>query len=308
MIGIKKISAYIPSDRIDNIKRAESLGSTPEQVGERIGFCQLARMDDGQSTLDLATHALNQLLHDAGIEPSSIQALVVITQNPDRNVPHLSAELHGIAGLPTNCACFDIGLGCSGYVYGLSILTAFMQSNDLKRGVLVTADPYSRIVDQNDKATALIFGDAATATLLDDDPLYKLGKFIFGTQGKDADKIACNDGTLFMNGRAVFNFAATQVPANIRETVNVNNLELTDIDYFVLHQGSRYIVETIADRLQVDRAKVPFMSGAYGNTVSSSIPLILIELMKKTAPTRILLCGFGLGLSWASTVIQRKDL
>jgi 3-oxoacyl-[acyl-carrier-protein] synthase-3 len=307
MIGIKKVATYIPTGRIDNLAGAESLGYTPGEVSERIGFRQLARMGEEQSSLDLAAHSLTSLLQDTDIEPHSIEAMLVITQNPDRNIPHLSAELHGRTGLPTNCACFDLGLGCSGYVYGLSVLAAFMQANGLKRGVIVTADPYSRIIDQEDKATALIFGDAATATLLDDDPLYVLGKFTFGTQGKDANKIACNDGVLFMNGRAVFNFAATQVPLNIRETITANNLELSEIDRFVLHQGSRYIVETIADRLLVDREKVPFMSSAYGNTVSSSIPLILSELMQEPAHGRMLLCGFGLGLSWASTVIQRKE-
>jgi 3-oxoacyl-[acyl-carrier-protein] synthase-3 len=307
MIGIKKISIYIPSGRIDNLARAELLGSTPEQVSGRIGFCQIARMEDGESTLDLAEQAMNRLLQDTGVEPQSIEAMAVISQNPDRNIPHLSAELHGRAGLSTICACFDLGLGCSGYVYGLSVLSAFMQANGLKRGVLVTADPYSRIVNQADKATAMIFGDAATATLLDDDPQYMLGKFTFGTQGKAADNIACNDGVLFMNGRAVFNFAAVQAPVNIRETVTANNLMLNDIDRFVLHQGSRYIVETIADRLQLEQKKVPFMSAAYGNTVSSSIPLMLSELMQEPLHRRMLLCGFGLGLSWASTVIQRKE-
>ncbi len=307
MIGIKKIATYIPAGRIDNLARAQSLSSTPEQVRERIGFQQVARMDDGQGTLDMAAQALTRLLEDSGIGSSTVEALVVVTQNPDRNIPHLSAELHGRAGLPPNCACFDLGLGCSGYVYGLSVLSAFMQANGLKRGVLLTADPYSRIVDPTDKATAMIFGDAATATLLDAEPQYTLGRFTFGTQGVDADKIACNDGVLFMNGRAVFNFAALQVSANVRDTVAANDLALPDIDRFVLHQGSRYIVETIADRLQVERDKVPFMSATYGNTVSSSIPLMLSELMQEPGNARMLLCGFGLGLSWASTVIQRKE-
>ncbi|CAB3664921.1 ketoacyl-ACP synthase III [Achromobacter aegrifaciens] len=307
MIGISRIATFIPSDRIDNLARAESLGSTPEQVSERIGFTQVARMAERHGALDMATEALSRLLHDGGIAPQEIDALVVVTQNPDRNIPHLSAELHGKAGLATHCACFDLGLGCSGYVYGLSVLASFMQANGLRRGVLVTADPYSGIVDPEDKATALIFGDAATATLLEEDARYSLGRFTFGTQGSEADKLACNDGVLFMNGRAVFNFAAQQVPANIRETVTLNGLTLDDIDRYVLHQGSRYIVQTIADRLKVSRDKAPFMSAAYGNTVSSSIPLMLSELLQDPASKRMLLCGFGLGLSWASTVIQRKE-
>jgi len=182
-----------------------------------------------------------------------------------------------------------------------------MNANGFKRAVLVTADPYSRIVDSTDKGTALIFGDAATATLLDDAPIYSLGKFTFGTKGSEADKLMCSTGALFMNGRAVFNFAATEIPKNIRETLEFNGMSMEDIDHFVLHQGSRYIVQTIADRLRIDREKAPFLAATYGNTVSSSIPLMLSELMQEPANKRMLLCGFGLGLSWASTVIQRKE-
>jgi len=307
MIGIKHIASYIPADRISNTERAESLGSSVQQVRERIGFCQLARMAHNEGALAMATQALGRLLAETGLATDDLNALVVVTQNPDRAIPHLSAELHGRFSLPNHCACFDLGLGCSGYVYGLSVLQSFMQVNNMKRGVLVTADPYSRIVDAQDKATAMIFGDAATATLLDDAPHYMLGRYMFGTQGVDAEKIASTDGVLHMNGRSVFNFAALQVPPHIRETVRVNGLTLNDIDCFLLHQGSRYIVETIAERLQVDKSKVPFMSTDYGNTVSSSIPLMLSELMQNSACRRMVLCGFGLGLSWAGTVIQRKE-
>ena len=110
-----------------------------------------------------------------------------------------------------------------------------------------------------------------------------------------------------MNGRAVFNFAATTVPKDIRQVVERNDVTLADIDCFVLHQGSRFIVDTIRQRLKVDAAKVPFMAAEYGNTVSSSIPMMLEELMKDAKNNTMVLCGFGLGLSWASTVIKRKE-
>lgn len=307
MIGIKNISRYIPSGRINNLERAEFLGSTPDQVRDKIGFHELSRLANGETALDMAEKALRNLLSESDVDSDTVQALVVVGQNPDRNIPHLSAELHGRARFSINCAAFDLGLGCSGYVYGLSVLAAFMGANGLKRGVLITTDPYSRIVDPDDKATAMIFGDAATATLLDDDPLYDLGKFAFGTQGVDANKIACNDGVLSMNGRAVFNFAAIRVPANIVEAVSLNSLNLNDIDCFVLHQGSRYIVETISDRLKVSRNIVPFSSSHYGNTISSSIPLVLSDQINNPDNRNILLCGFGLGLSWGSVVVRRRS-
>lgn len=307
MIGIADIAGYLPSRRIDNISRAERLGSTPEQVEDRIGFRKVAQIERGETTLGLALNAIRRLIDQRSIDSRSVEVLVAVTQNPDRNIPHLSAELHGVLGLPDHCACFDIGLGCSGYVYGLSVVSSFMNANGLKTGILVTADPYSKVVDQEDKNTSLIFGDGATATLLTDAPVFDLGAFSFGTKGSEADKLACNDFVLFMNGRAVFNFAATHVPGDIRRAVEKNGLALSDIDCFVLHQGSRFIVETIADRLAVDREHVPFLAGEYGNTVSSSIPLMLMDLMKNPGNRVMVLCGFGLGFSWATTVIKRKE-
>src|SRR3546814_2884839 len=118
---------------------------------------------------------------------NEIQVLVVVTQNPDNNLPHVAAQVHGKAALPEQCAAFDVSLGCSGYVYGLSIITSFMAVNGFERGVLITADPYSKIVDKNDKNTRLLFGDAATATLISNEPLLVAGPFSFGTTGTFSD-------------------------------------------------------------------------------------------------------------------------
>lgn len=306
MIGIKAISTYLPESRINNLDRAEKLGSSSDQVKNRIGFKKIAQLGNDENTLSLAYAALSKLINTQKIQPESIEVLVVVSQNPDRNIPHLSAELHGQAGLSKTCACFDVGLGCSGYVYGLSVIQAFMTANNMSKGVLVTADPYSRIVDQTDKATALIFGDGATATLIETEPVYSLGITKFGTYGADAEKLKNDDGVLYMNGRAVFNFAATHVPKHIEEVVQSNDLILENIDYYLVHQGSLYIVQTIADRLKVSRSVVPFHAAEYGNTISSSIPFMLSELLDRNDLKNIVLSGFGLGLSWASTVIKRE--
>ncbi|WP_241145411.1 hypothetical protein [Achromobacter xylosoxidans] len=146
MIGIKAISTYLPDGRVDNLERAHALGSTPDQIQTRIGFETLAIKAPCETTLGMAQRALTTLLHDQGLAPDAIDVLVVLTQNPDRPIPHLSAELHGTAKLSSRCACFDVSLGCSGYVYGLSIVSAFMQANGYTCGVLVTADPYSGII------------------------------------------------------------------------------------------------------------------------------------------------------------------
>jgi 3-oxoacyl-[acyl-carrier-protein] synthase-3 len=307
MIGIESIASYIPAGRIDNMIRATDLGSSPEQVTNKIGFTSVAIKHADESTVSMAHKAVINLVGKTNIALNTIEVLVFVTQNPDRAIPHASADLHGVLGLAQECACFDVGLGCSGYVYGLSIISSFMQANGFKRGILITADPYSSIINPDDKNTSLIFGDAATATLLSDNPCFELGQFTFGTQGAHADQLALNDQYLYMNGRAVFTFTASYVPETIRQVASKNNHTLDTIDLFILHQGSKYIVDTIADRLKVPAEKVPFLSTEYGNTVSSSIPLILEQYLNDIDIKAALLCGFGLGFSWGSTVISRKE-
>lgn len=307
MIGIKAIGTYLPAGRVSNLARLEEFGLTEASLNDRIGFRQVAVKGSDETALSLAVSAFRNLQDMTALDPVSIDAVAVITQNPDRNIPHLSAELHGKLALSPGCACFDISLGCSGYVYGLSLLSAFMSANGMRCGVLVTSDPYSGIVDPADKNTSLIFGDGATATLLTEDPVYVAGIYNLGTMGSEADNLACNDGKLFMNGRAVFNFAAKHVPADVATTVQKNGLTLAEVDCFILHQGSRYIVDTIADRLGVPHDKARFYAAEYGNTVSSSIPIILAEEMNKPSNRSILLSGFGLGFSWASTVLKRLE-
>jgi 3-oxoacyl-[acyl-carrier-protein] synthase-3 len=184
-------------------------------------------------------------------------------------------------------------------------MTAFMEQNELKTGVLITADPYTRIVDENDKNTALLFGDAATATLLTDSPRYIAGAYTFGTLGIEADQLALRDGHLYMNGRAVFNFAARYVPDDVREAARRNGLTLADIDAFVFHQGSKYMLDTVRSRLGLPAGKGEFTAGDYGNTVSSSIPIILEHEISYPQNRHILVSGFGVGFSWSSTVLRR---
>lgn len=185
MIGIQAIGVYLPQGRISNFDRKEKFGISEEFIEERIGVRRLALCAPGEGTTALGISAFQALERGASLDPATVQALIVVTQNPDRNMPHVSAEMHGRLGLRENCACFDISLGCSGYVYALSVASAFMEANGLGVGVLVTADPYSRILDPGDKSTCLLFGDGATATLLGRAPVFQLGKFTFGTLGKE---------------------------------------------------------------------------------------------------------------------------
>jgi 3-oxoacyl-[acyl-carrier-protein] synthase-3 len=306
MIGIQAIGKYLPVGRIDNKKRIEELNVDETFLEEKIGMLQLAVKSEEEETSDLCVKAFYDLQQISGIQPNDVECMIVCTQNPDgHGLPHTSAIVHAKLDLLDSCAVFDISLGCSGFVYGLSVIQGFMQANGFSKGILFTADPYTKVVDKSDKNTSLLFGDGATATLISDTPIWRTGKFLFGSHGLDHTSIMVEKNTnkLMMNGRAVFSFSAVIVPKNITEMLVSNSLTVEDIDCFALHQGSHFIVDTIAKRLGVEKSKVPFVAANYGNTVSSSIPLILSDINR--IYERIVISGFGVGLSWASTVLHK---
>lgn len=306
MLGIKEIASYLPEKKVSNYDKKEQFELDDDFIEKKIGVKNHCLKEKEQKASDLAVLAFEKLKTKINFDIEEIDCCVVVTQNPDFNIPHTAAIVHGRLGLRNECACFDVSLGCSGYVYGLSTIISFMHSNNLKKGLLFTADPYSDIIDSEDKNTALLFGDGATVTLISDNPVFTPLDYSFGTNGSSYQELMCDD-KLFMNGRAVFNFTATTIPKHIQELLAKNNLSDEDIDKYILHQGSKYIVDTIRKRMKVDEEKVPFDMLEYGNTISSSIPIILEKEMGSTTSDKIVLSGFGVGLSWASAIIKKVN-
>ncbi|MFA6567956.1 MAG: ketoacyl-ACP synthase III [Victivallales bacterium] len=305
MLGIEEIGSYIPHGRISNYSRKEKFGITDQFIEDKIGVAEVSLKEKEEDTSDLCVKAYQNLRIKKDIAPEDVEVLIVVTQNPDYNIPHTSAILHGALEISPRCACFDISLGCSGYVYALSIIQSFMNANGMKKGLLFTCDPYSKIIDLDDKNTSLLFGDGAAVTLISDHPAYTFGKFTFGTMGKDYKNLICEDGKLRMNGRAVFNFTAKVLPDDIERAVKINGITFDKIDKFVFHQGSKFIVDTLTKRIGLPPEKVVFNAKNFGNTVSSSIPIILETEIHDKGNKLILVSGFGVGLSWASSVIKR---
>lgn len=309
MIGIKNIGIYIPEKRISNFDRKEKFGIDDRFITEKIGIQSVSRKGEGEETSDLCVKAFENLKKKENIDIDSIDIVIVVTQNPDYNLPHTASVVHKKLNLPEKIASFDISLGCSGFVYGLAAIESFMQVHGMDKGLLFTADPYSKILNPNDKNTSLLFGDAATATLIDKDPIFISGEFTFGTIGEGYKELICTDD-LFMNGRSIFNFAARYVPKDVSNVLDLNNLDKNEIDIFAFHQGSKYISDTLIRRLELDESKVPFDAVKYGNTVSSSVPIILEKYLKESSSIKtdkILICGFGVGLSWSSSILFRNN-
>jgi len=308
MIGINNIGCYIASERISNLEKTEKHGVTHDFIAEKIGIASVARKKPAEKASDLCVLAYDDLVERvANSALDDIEFLCVCTQNGDYQLPQTSAIVQTKLGISKNCAAFDISLGCSGYVYSLHIAKSFMDACGLKKGLLFTSDPYSEIIDPNDKNTDLLFGDGATATLLTDNPVFDLGNGVFETDGKMFEHLIKRDNEkLVMNGRGIFNFAMTHVPEIVTRCLNANALRKEGIDFFLFHQASKYIIDNLRRRIKLEQEKVPFLIKEYGNIVSSSIPIALREYLDKTDKINILICGFGVGLSIASSILRRR--
>jgi len=308
MIGIKSIASYIPAGRIDNIAQAASFDRDEAFVLSKIGTTTLSVKDAGEETSDLAVAAVHNLLaKNPALRLEDVQALIVVTQNGDgEGLPHTSAIVQHKLGLPTSVASFDVSLGCSGFVYGLYVIKGFMEAAGLKNGLLVTADPYSKIMDRSDRMTSLLFGDAATATWIGEDPVWELGPARFGTDGSGADHLVVRGGCFHMNGRQVFNFASLKIIPHMQEVLEEAGLGLDSVDAYCLHQGSGAIVDAIAKRLGENGDRVVKDFFGAGNTVSSTIPLLMERYAFDSPWRNLVMSGFGVGLSWGSAVLLRR--
>lgn len=308
MTQITAIARYIPEPYEDNLQKQEKFGVDEAFIVEKLGVRRVSRKQGPEEASDMCVRAFHAL--PEADRPVHIDCIVVCTQNPDgHGIPHVSAIVHGKLGLDDDCACFDISLGCSGYVYSLSIIKAFMESNGLRSGLLFTADPYSKIIDADDKNTAMLFGDAATVTVLShgqsSDQGLSLKNFRFQTRGSGREAIHNAGGMLQMNGRAVFDFALKSVPPQVNALLEYAGMRKEDVDLFLFHQGSRFIVDNLRKRMGLSVAQVPVDIEQYGNTISSSIPLLLQPVLKQKDMQAVVMSGFGLGLSWASCLAFR---
>ncbi len=306
VIGIQEIGIYLPTKTIDLYSQSQPFKIERKFIDEKLGFKHLCVKDDLEETSDLCVKAYENLSQKVEIHLGDVDCLVVVTQNPDGyGLPHTSAIVHKKLDIHPDVACFDISLGCSGYVQALSVITSFMQGNQMKCGLLFTADPYSKVINPDDRNTSLLFGDGATCSLISATPRYTVGKTLYQTSGSMSHAIEVNKDSrqLRMEGNLVFRFVATKVPLQIDKCLHLNECKPEDVDVFLVHQGSKYIVETLAKTLKIPFEKMPFKAENVGNTVSSSLPLMLADYLECQSNC-IILSGFGVGLSSATTLLR----
>lgn len=329
---IKAITHALPTRCYEASEVADWTGAHEDFISEKVGAARRYFLDSGQRGVDLAYSAVCKLLSDQDLKIDDVSLLIYVTQTPDHGIPHNSAILHGMLSGSDSLASFDVGLGCSGYPYAISIAKSMMMCDGFERAIVVTCDPYSKIMDRRDKATAAVFGDAATATLLAYDGHVEIGKADFGTRGANGEAALLlkrgnaaypirsihseypelsgelEEYSLFMNGRNVFNFVMSEIPKSIERALEKNDSVMSDIGFFALHQGSAYMLRNLVRRAGIDDAKVIYNIQRFGNTVSSSVPLVLEDIMRNNPDFsgKVLISGFGVGVSWASNVLTFK--
>lgn len=287
------------------------------------------RAAEGETASDLAVKAAQQLFKENNINPTDIDFLMFCTQSPDYFMPSTSCVIQDRLGLPTTAGAFGIDLGCSGFVYGLAIADSLVNSGLAKSVLLLTADTISKYLHPQDK-NRLLFGDAATATLVAQDGIAEIGKFERGTDGSGFEHIIIRNGAnrqrqmtgeewtdasgnvhradhFDMDGEAVFNFTVERIPSLISGCLEKNGISQEQVDYYVFHQANKFMLNTLRKLNKLPKEQFFVDLSDTGNTTSSSVPIGLCKSLKNGSVhggMNVMIAGFGVGLSWASTILK----
>jgi 3-oxoacyl-[acyl-carrier-protein] synthase-3 len=312
----------VPKTKIYNLE--STLFNSPEEAlkfVEMTGVEEKRHLDEGVLVSDLCYEAAELLIKKLEWAKDEIGVLIMVTQTPDYLIPNNAIILQNRLGLSKNTACFDIPLGCSGFVYGASVISSMLASQCFEKGILLVGDSSSLLAHKEDKSAAPLFGDAGCATAFE----FHKGKnlnFKLWTDGSGFESIIIPDGGYRnkfseeslqviedsdgskrtrvnpkMNGTDVFSFGITQVPCEIKLFLQNLSKEVSDIDYFLFHQANRFMLEMIRKKLKLEVSQVPYSMIKYGNTSSASIPLTLSLMGADARNKKIAMCGFGIGLS-----------
>ncbi len=337
---------------VPHIKLSGLAASVPKQVEDNKDFALLSENErdlfiktvgiryrrvapQGVTASDLCLAAAEKLLHDLQWNREEIKALVFVTQTPDYIIPNTSSLLQEKLGLSKSCIAFDVNLGCSGYVYGLSIVGSLLQNMVGAKALLLVGDISTQTISMQDKSTAPLFSDAGTATALEY-AAHEQIHFNLQTDGKEYDDIIIPDGgyrhrfseeslvmkeyekgitrsnlDMKLDGLKIFNFALREIAPNINTLLSERKTDKGEIDYFVFHQANLLMLESVRKKLQVEADKVPYSLYDYGNTSSATVPLTMVTKLREaliSKKLKLVLSGFGVGLSWGSAYIETEKI
>jgi len=322
------IEYYLPKNVLINSELAQEFPDWDYlEFEDKVGIRQRHIVSENETALDLAEQASLALLKN--INKDNIDFVLLCTQSPDYFLPTSACILQNRLGLSTGCGALDFNLGCSGFVYGLGLAKGLLAGNMASNILFVVSDTYSKHLHRKDKTNRAIFGDGSAATLITRES-FAIGEFVFGTDGSgfqdliikngglrnrvvpDVEEIAygngniTSDNNLYMNGPGIFNFTINNIPQLVLQTAEKNKLTLNDIDFFIFHQANQFMLEYLRKKIKIPPEKFCIDLENTGNTVSATIPIALKNAFLKDqikAGDKVMLVGFGVGLSWGATVI-----
>lgn len=323
-VRIAGVATCVPATVIDNLEA--DLGFAADEVRKVASMAGVLRrhvVADGQTATDLCTEAASRLLARLGWAPESVDALLLVTQSPDHFLPSSACIAHERLGLSTDCAAFDIGLGCSGYPYGLYLASAMLAGGGHRRLLLLHGETPSRFVDPADHATTLLFGDAGSATALElgasgPGERRRASHFVMHTDGSGHAGLIIRGGAfrdrrpadprhlaLEMDGAAIFNFTLKRVPPLVRDALELAGRRVDEIDHYVFHQSNRFIIRHLVKKCGLPEAAVPLTLADTANCGGPSVPVTMTRAVQLAAdrPSTLMLLGYGVGLSWAAAVV-----
>lgn len=334
-ISIKGISCCVPKNMERNIDLDILTQEEIQKFVEATGVEERRIATKEICTSDLCCEAAEKLIKDLNWQKEEIEILVFVSQTADYILPVSAAILQDRLGLSTNCIAFDVPLGCSGYVYGISIIAAMMKATGLKKGLLLAGDTSSKLLSKTDKSTVPLFGDGGSATAFEFDENADDLLFDLGTDGSGYKTIMINDGgsrnrinadsllyqtispgiernacQLILDGMDVFSFGISQAPKTVNKLIEKFELDKESINHFVFHQANLMMNKMIVKKLKLPVEKVPYSLKEFGNTSSTTIPLTIVAELKNdlTNTTKdLILCGFGVGLSWGTAKIRLQN-
>ena len=296
----------IPKTVWDNNKLKEYMDTNDEWIRERTGIAR-RHISEEMSTSQMAADAAKRAVENSqksGYNPEQIDAIFVCSVTPDLSVPCIACEVQKAIGA-THAFCYDLNAACSGFVFAYNMAVSYMNMGLIKTALIIGSERLSGIVDWTDRGSGILFGDGAGAVLVE--ACEGNAGMVMHSEGENGDALLCHIGEkLFMDGQKVFRFAIKRVPEVITELMEQMKITDNEVDLYLLHQANLRIIESVVKRLGLPAEKVPVNIEEMGNTSSASLPILIDELNRKgelKKGSRIVMAGFGAGLSWGAGYI-----
>jgi 3-oxoacyl-[acyl-carrier-protein] synthase-3 len=335
-VGISGMAAAVPIQVINNYKHDLYFNKEDiKEIIEKIGVKERRFADEKTCSSDLCFAAAEKLIAEMSINRDEIDLLIFISQTPDYRMPATSVLLQERLKLPTTTIAFDVNLGCSAFLYGLTIAYSMITAGVVRRALILDGETRSKVYSLKDRKTGFLFGDGGVAALIESKEIFARSWFSLNSDGSReslikipaggyrkmssfetvTEKVIDEYGNIrseeqgYMNGSDVFNFVIREVPKDFNRLLEYSDTDINSIDYYIFHQANSYINGFLAKKLKLPEEKTPSTIEKYGNTSSVSIPLTIVSELKGNLfnHKRLLLSGFGVGLTWGTAIIELDD-